>query len=61
MFGVFTYLGRYPLHAAGQGLEPQLTVPETAVLPLDDQAILKEYSINTKYSRVDVTSLSSLK
>ena len=24
--------------AAGQGIEPRLTVPETAVLPLDDPA-----------------------
>ncbi len=36
---------RYPtndtsfIRAAGQGLEPRLTVPETAVLPLDDPAI----------------------
>lgn len=27
------------LYAAGQGIEPRLTVPKTAVLPLDDPAI----------------------
>ena len=27
-------------YVAGLGLEPRLTVPETAVLPLDDPAIL---------------------
>lgn len=26
-------------HAARQGFEPRLTVPETAVLPLDDRAM----------------------
>lgn len=35
LLGVRTYLKL----AAGQGLEPQLTAPEAAVLPLDEPAI----------------------
>ena len=31
--------------AAGQGLEPRLTVPETAVLPLDDPAMCNNIAL----------------
>ncbi len=34
----FRRLGRSHMTAARQGLEPQFTVPETGVLPLDDRA-----------------------
>ena len=38
------FIKYFPGIAAGQGLEPRLTAPETAVLPLDDPA-----AMTTKY------------
>ncbi len=37
--GDFSRLGRAHMIAAGLGLEPRYTDPESAVLPLDDPAI----------------------
>ena len=38
-YSSFQDLGRSHMLAAGQGIEPRFTVPETVVLPLDDPAM----------------------
>lgn len=40
-----------PILAVEQGFEPQLTVPETVVLPLDDSTILRSEAILLKTLR----------